>query len=279
MGTDGRARVLHGSSVSPTALTLITFDGLVAQSSSSLTTFTPGSLALTLDGHDEAHVVFRDEGYDLAGSGAGLKYAHFDGTQWTQEIITAPARHATMFTSIAVRPDGAPWVSYADTPWPEYSDDKPALRVASRGASGWTNSVVEQLSEGQVLSTSLAVDGGGQIAVSYVLQHADLSTELRYAVYSDGWHLETIPNLSDATAVSLALDEASQPHMAVSRRSAELDYVSRSDAGWSIDPILGHVVGSPALTLDAQQRPHVSLSDLNDGWVKYAHTADAPPTR
>lgn len=89
------------------------------------------------------------------GAGRFLKFAAFDGTAWSREIV-APGGYAI---SLAYSPDGSPSISHVHANKLYY--------VKKSGGSSWTSTLVEKRPTYQI-NTSLAYDPSGRAVISYV---------------------------------------------------------------------------------------------------------------
>jgi hypothetical protein len=230
--------------------------------------------------------------YHAAGN---LNYAFYDGVGWITEVVYLPG-DAGVYNSLALDSNGHPHISF-------YVNGE--LRYAHHWNTGWNVEVVD--SGGMVGHyNSLALDGSDRPHISYCDWN---SFDLKYAWF-DGtsWFSETV-DAADAVCEygSLRLDQAGRPHISYyARTDWDLKYAyygsssgtacsfseaETADGGnsnkvgtascfgpaetadaWQVQVIDGpdHVGKHSSLSLDRDDRPHISYYDESNGNLKYA---------
>jgi hypothetical protein len=191
--------------------------------------------SIQIDGSDHYHVSYY--------SNSTLKYAKWDGVNWTTSTIDAGG-NVGAWTSLALDRRGNPSISYYDwtnedlklahwdgISWStqtvatngrsgRYSSlkidsndhpvisyiDEDGLKLAQWNGSQWDFQLVDD--QGKYF-TSLALNGGGEPRIAY----QNSSAKLTLAYYSpSGWTKEIVPNSSE-NYISLALSVNDIPHV------------------------------------------------------------------
>ena len=130
---------------------------------------------------------------------------------------------------------------------------------------------------GGLTEHTLRLDGNGNPHLAYGGDH------LYYATY-DGtaWHYETVDKSPMVGAsASLALDQASQPHISYyDGLNQDLKFAFRDIAGWHVETVDtggdgGDVGGVTALAVDPGGHAHVIYLDATNRTLKYAYRDEA----
>ena len=199
------------------------------------------------------------QGYMLGYWGPGLSSAEFvDGYQF----LTGKNN------SIAIDPNGIPWISY------EGRDDSNnvVLKVAHRTISSWQASTVDtiQTTEGYAHLTSIAVDDNGNAHVAYY-SHRDGA--YKYASWNGStWDLSTITTYGSVgwEDVSLALDSNGNPHVAMLTGFYKLKYATWNGTGWTVETVDNTTGFDCSIAVGSDGSAHISYYDDNSGDLKYA---------
>ena len=177
-----------------------------------------------------------------------LKYAHFNGTSWTNTTVDSTGGYST---SIALDSLGRPHIAYVD-----FSGN---LKHASLSGTAWTIETIPGESGLWFGRTSLAIGSADEAFISF----SNFSREIRLATNSAGfWEVETV---GSGIQSSLALDSAGNPHIVYNSESVQqVLYATQDGAIWTSQSVTSGVgepgVGeSPALALDSHDLPHVSF--------------------
>jgi hypothetical protein len=225
---------------------------------------------------DDASLAVDDDGFaHLSYAGGLLRYAYQDASGWHVELATHPGIDAAYGdTSLALDAQGRPYVAYYNTTavYPGIFE----IRVAHRDASGWTLETVDGADDSGRLWPSLALDGSGQVHVSYF---DDDEMVFRYAFRdASGWHPETLAATSygsDRSSLAAAADGT--VHVVYQAGFLrELYHAAHGPAGWHGELLEGtrRVGVDNALVLDGEDRPHVTYLEEEDAYnatVLYAY--------
>jgi len=200
------------------------------------------SAAIVVDGDFVAHAA--------SCHGDGTWHEEDSGGDWEAESIELLPCDAA---SIALGPDDGLHVA---------TIAGGALRYAARTDGTWSASPVET-GDGDPLDVAIAVGADGVVTIVEAVT-IGASREVRSA-RSDGagWTVESIaasPTLEDD--VSVAIDPEGTPH-AVYVDAGDLVHATRSETGWSSEPIVNGVGARSSLAIDPE------------GWVHVAYEVDA----
>ncbi|RLC72580.1 MAG: hypothetical protein DRI26_02670, partial [Chloroflexi bacterium] len=216
------------------------------------------SVSLAIDSVNRPHIAYY-------GGSSLLKYAHFDGNSWHIETVDATGASG-WFCSLALDRWNRPHIAYRDI-------NMGNLKYAWYDGNKWHIETVD--ASGLVISfPSLDIDKAGYPHIAYV---AHTSYEVRgeivkYAWY-DGtnWYIETVIAPSGTAYVSLDLDSAGLPCMAIGN-SGVLQYACRRGTDWYIETVdaSGYLGQWNSLALDSNDHPHISYFDWDNGHLKYA---------
>jgi hypothetical protein len=203
--------------------------------------------------------------------GLNLLYAHFDGSEWTIETLTAEESYPTC-VSIDVDNRGEPHLSYLEGAGGSYD---PTLKYTHREGSVWITETVDETStEGTSEGTSIAIDSSGRPHISY---HDSENSSLKYARRDfSGWHVENVDeDGSVGTGSSITLDSNDVPHISyyVSHNN-DVKYAKKEGPTWEITTIDTTCMSNDRLhptsiALDAAGNPHISYSEK--GALGYAY--------
>lgn len=189
-----------------------------------------GDRVIAKDDAGRVHVAYAD-------TAGRMTHAYRDGTGWQAQVVDASSTVGG-YWSLAVDSAGNPRIAYVDTA-------SGSLKVASKGAGGWT---IETAGAAEDWTVSLAVDGAGYPAIGYV------QGGVRYA-YRDagGWHSEAV---TTAGGPPLTLSLARTPAGAASMM-IKGEFWQRTTGGWQ------HASGAGCelfgtLALDAPGYPHIA---------------------
>jgi hypothetical protein len=143
------------------------------------------------------------------------------------------------------------------------------LRYASRGASGWTNVVVEGAS---CLGTALTFGSNNEPHIAYY------SSALKYAHYSGGtWHIETVDSGTIADSrLSIALDAANNPHILYAAfPSGALKYAHLTGSAWQTEIVDAgqavHPSARSSLAVSSTGHPHICYGTYTSDVIKYGY--------
>ena len=226
--------------------------------------------SLAIDNDGNPHISFVGE------SRQSLKYAYFDGNEWTVETVFE-SFDSIEDTSIALNSSGLPRIAFTNKC--NYPDTY--IMYASFNGSAWDIASVDQGNYSSGREISLAIDNSGDPAITYILQNtSDSYYTLKYAKMVNGsWVLDTV-HADDymATSCSLAFSSTNVPYICYAYRNqgVELDYFWLDDQeGWqqeTVDPGAEYPGGFTAsMALDSNDRPHFVYNENNAGLLKYSY--------
>lgn len=235
---------------------------------------------IATDAAGRPHMVAIDP-LEFDGSGVEYYVLADDGT-WAVEQVGSGPQTYKYATSIAVDPDGTPWITYHD-------GSAADLVVAHRREEGiWTIETVDERGDTGLFS-EIAIDADGGQHVSYVERTSDTGGVVRYAFRSASdaaWETSEIDTLDALflgftgarNLTSIALDADGRPAVAYSDERV-MRLATRDEAGWRVETIaeagevpFGQIV---SLAIDAAGQPHVAYALVTskgplDGTVAYA---------
>ncbi|MFO0985181.1 MAG: matrixin family metalloprotease [Planctomycetota bacterium] len=178
------------------------------------------------------------------------------------EVVGA-ASASSHFTSLAMAPDGHPWMAF-------YDATLPGLWVAERAAvDTWSSELVpDSLAHDDGSFCRLAIDRAGEPHVVFL--DVDLAA-IRYARRSAGsWTVQTVA--ASATLrpwIGFELDTMDEPHVAWTDQSA-IHYSKLTGAGWRTE------TAAADAALDSSTTCAFDLDREDDPVVVYMNTADMP---
>ena len=214
-------------------------------------------ISLAVDGDGHPHIAYYDR------VSADLKYADFDGSAWQIQVLdsTGDVGH---YASLALDGNGQPHISYC---FSQYGDGAcSTLKYATHGPGGWQLETIDgpDMQEGY---TSIAVGPDGHPGIGYG------SAGFRYAHF-DGvaWQIEEVGGAGH-DGISLAIDQAGRPRVAVYAVEGQLEYAYRGEVGWEIEVLDRSIMTGAytSLVLDGAGRPHISYYNSSLSALQYAY--------
>jgi hypothetical protein len=196
------------------------------------------------DGWDNAIVLDAQTNWHTAaidpaqfGSQSGVEYAtNAGGSLEVSQVGSGPISYE-FGTSIALRPDGAPGITY-------YNDAEQRLEFALLGPDGWSVEVVDADGDAGRYS-ALAYDANGNPHISYFVANNRTSGTIRYASWDGSqWQIEDVDNIENIRMghvgarkiTSLVIDRDGEPHLAYSDQDRMV--YARKDAGsWTMQEV------------------------------------------
>ena len=224
---------------------------------------------ITVDADGRPHMVGMDP--EEFGSVDGVEYYSLDedGT-WQAEPVGSGPQTYQWAISVAVDPDGDPWVSYYDGP-------TTALMLAGRSADGWQITTVDDAGDTGRFS-EIAIDEDGGQHISYFERTGESAGSVKYAYRAsaqDEWQITTVDELSAVllgftgarNITSIDTDGDGGPWIAYSDETA-LRLAHLVDGSWQIETVteagdvpLGQIV---SLDIDDEGRQHIAFADVTD---------------
>lgn len=220
--------------------------------------------SLVMDSEGNPHISF------LGNEQRSLKYARFDGTDWTVQTpdTAGDSYRFGNATSIALDQNGYPHISYYVGC--DYND----LRHAWFDGYEWNTETVD--SEGNAgKHSSIAIDSQGNPHIGY---HTYDTRDLKYAKKTgDNWIIETVVSGDIAcTHSSMILDSNDRPHFSYKygcSQNSNLYYVYYDGTDWSLPQEVDssqYTGFDSSITLDTSGIPHISYLDSSYADLKYA---------
>jgi hypothetical protein len=238
---------------------------LVAGTAASRTGASP---SLKIDSENKiAHISY----FDVANR--DVRYLAYDFIDNVIEGHISLDANAEGFTSLALRPDGNPGISFFDF-------DRSAVKYAEKNNSIWSQYAVESgFLDGAI--TSLAIDDQDNIYLAYVEKISATQSQIRYAENITTWQTYTVATTGWISAadedwrspgLSLALDSNQKPHIVYNTLSSsgvgellDVRYASKSGASWSSqDLFLNGFIFPFGLTFNQDNQPHFFYSKGGD---------------
>jgi hypothetical protein len=234
--------------------------------------------SLVLDSKQRPHIAYVDFG---TGTGAKLRYAHWDGTTWKKQAIPLNSDVIAYYNSIVLDAEDRPSISFYEYRGPKDTEIRIRLRVVTWTGEYWRVGTVDG-QEGSGKFNAMAMDAQGRIHLAYANVSAG-TAGMRYAYWNGkSWALEVVEGTAENNgetlgySVAIAVDSENNPHITYSNASSPMvKYAVRRNGRWQIQPIERlAAVGYPdrnAITLDARGNPFVSYYDAGRGTIKLAY--------
>jgi hypothetical protein len=235
---------------------------------------------ITVDATGQPHMVGVDPS-DFGGTDGVEYYGLTEDGTWVAEPVGSGPQTYRWAVSVAVDPDGTPWVAFHD-------GDALDLMLSHRTTDGWTVETID--AEGDTgLYNELRIGPDGSQHISYYQRLDPTSGIVRYA-FREGpdadWQISDVDTLDNVfigftgarNITSIDLDSDLNPWIAYSDESV-MRLARLVDGEWQIQTVteaadvpLGQIV---SLELDGDDRPHIAFADVTnkselDGSVFYA---------
>ena len=240
---------------------------------------------ITVDADGRPHMSAIDP---LEFSGDGVTYYRRNGPgDWTVESIGSGELTYKYSTSIAVAPDGIPYITY-------YDQGGKDLALARRGDSGWTIAHIDTDGDAGLFS-SLIIDADGRFHVSYFQKESASSGTVKYATSATGdsdWAIQDIDTLDRLAfgfigarnITSVAIDPDGNPWIAYSDEARVMLAIWRGSE-WQIETVVESSAGDlgqlVSLKLDSAGNPHIAYFKVTsrgplNGVIIYAKGTPSP---
>jgi hypothetical protein len=233
------------------------------------------SSVMKLDSNNQPHICYS--------TGDSLRYTFWNGNSWINETLVTKD-HVGQYLSLALDTNDQPHICYFEYKNTENFTDG-SLKYSWFSGTEWQTTTVDNEVDG--LDINLVLDRSNQPHISYSNKYAPYS--LNYAILEDGlWRITKIdPTTLVGTFSSLALDNNDQPHIVycdITNNTYDtslgmLKYAWLSRTVWKTTAI-DSGFGDFSLTLDKNNRPHVSYINPQSHDLKYAvlSTTSLTPT-
>jgi hypothetical protein len=234
----------------------------------------PNICSLALDSKQHPHISYADYG-----GGGGLRYAHWDGTEWKKVRIPLNSEIIAYYSSIALDANDNPTISFYEYRGPRNTDLKLRLRTVAWNGNYWEVTTIDQ-TEGSGKLNNMASDSKGHLHLAYANV---ASAEMRYA-FGDGksWSRETIEGRAETmdgvgAGLGIAIDKADRPHVIYYNVSKlQVKYAVRNNGSWTkevVDTLRGITseFDRSSVAFDDEGRPYLGYFDPRLGVLKVAH--------
>jgi hypothetical protein len=181
--------------------------------------------SLALDGNGYPHVSYQDF------TNGDLKYAAFNGTSWSIEIVDAnnpTGNELTAYSSLALDSGNNPSISY-------WGDSK--IKYAVFNGSSWNITKIYDTGT-TAAANSLALDSAGNPHISY---YESIIKDLGYAHHNGtSWSNQFIDSGGDVGQYnSLALDSSGNPRISYyDATNTDLKYAVWSGSSWNVSTLI-----------------------------------------
>jgi hypothetical protein len=167
--------------------------------------YTGEYVSLAIDSHDNPHIAYYSSDF------SDLCYAYFSDGKWTTEIVDSIGT-AGLDCSLVLDAQGRPHISYRQ----QYQGYYWKLKYATKTDSGWVKVYVDTPVDSAYFVSgyysSIAIDGAGYPAISFVRLSPD---EIRIARRDgDGWHVSKVADVFAPGYTKLVMDPSGNPVVA-----------------------------------------------------------------
>jgi len=219
--------------------------------------------SMVLDSNDFPRIAFRQ--------GRLLKYAVYDGTQWTMEDVAEVAEGRRPYNiSLALDSMERPHISYSD--FVDGNDAK--LCYAHHDGTAWSQQIIEpaSLSFGEY-GTSIALDDNDYPRIAY--HHHRYGYDGKYAYYNGTSWAKEVFDSSSGYFAALALDSEKRACVSYFDGSRDLFYTVRNGpSSWSrqrVDSGPDAIHGSTRLVFDTTTGlPRIGYFSKSTSDLRYA---------
>jgi hypothetical protein len=191
-----------------------------------------------------------------------IGFATYDGATWSFKTIDTNG----FSPSIAYSPTSGWVVAYV-----KFDAYGKLLNLAENSGAGWNISTVDPSARsagtsGGIRGPAVAVDGFGNVGISYGFDIPNIIKAVRYAYRSNGsWTIRTVLSTDLASVTSLAFDANSKPYIgfwaAVSR---SLNLFQFNGTGWALSTLPWNGTGTAgqiSLALDGSGAVYLTAYD------------------
>ena len=179
------------------------------------------------------------------------------GAVWTSQPVTSGFNWLQPSTDLALDKQDQPYVVVGSQE--SISGLIYRISLATQLGNTWA---VQPIADGNGIAPTVAVDGLGQVHVSYLRVLGSARSVVSYAELTNGmWMTETVGDIDNTSVLvpsHIAVDANNGPHIAYTNSTRdELVYASRIGGVWTRQVIAGHVE-TLDLALDATGLPHLA---------------------
>lgn len=233
--------------------------------------------SLAIDSNLRPHISYADHG---TGSGAKLRYAHWDGSAWKKQAIPVNSDVVAYYTSIVLDTKDRPIISFYEYRGPKDSDIRIRLRNVMWTGEYWQVRTVDP-QEGSGKFNFMAA-AGDLIHLAYANVSAQTASA-RYALWNGReWVREIVDGFAENNgqtvgfSIAVAVDKQGIPHLTYMNDSASMvKYAVRKAGVWKVEVVeaLDRVAypDRNSIALDDQDRPYLGYYDSGRGILRMAH--------
>lgn len=210
-------------------------------------------ISIALDSQNLPGVSFKRKTSYTSPLDTDIKYAHFDGTNWTIQKITTETKHCCG-TGLDFDSNDRPRVVYDNYPSP-YSHS-----YAEWNGTTWNIQRFSALAT----TAAIAVDNND---LSHIAWYTN--SNLEYRIWNGiNWQIETVDYAGDVGyQASLVLDNMGRRYVAYAQWGHKLKYAHYNGTTWSVefvDTAIKNANGGNPIVLDSQNNPHILYADADN---------------
>lgn len=277
---DGNVHVAYVTDNDANMLTYAFWDHLLKKWFTMPVAGQSGPCALTLDSKQRPHISYNDFG---TGSGAKLRHAYWDGTQWIKQVIPVPSDIVAYYNSIVM--DAADHPAFSFYEYVGRKDTNTRIRMRSviwdDEVNGWAVRTVDG-EEGSGKFNAMTVDDHFNIHLAYANVGAG-GAGARYAFWNGAkWTTTEVDGFkqnggeSVGFNINIAVDRQGDPRLTyINESTPTLKYAERKNGTWRVTAIetLGGFAypDRNSIALDDAGQPYIGYYDAGRGLLKLAH--------
>ncbi|MFL2957167.1 MAG: putative Ig domain-containing protein [Candidatus Thalassarchaeaceae archaeon] len=222
--------------------------------------------SLDLDSNNNPHIAY----YDSRNS--TLNYVYYDGTAWSDTVLTDESYDRGQFGSIGLDSNDYPRIAY-------FNQSGYNLELAVWNGSSWNFEVVESpANSGTSLGKycNLEIGSNDLTQISY---YGESGHSIKYAINEDdNWNIEEINTfgiqISNNYPLRFGIDNINNPKIAVTDYTGtdNVVVIYKSLGAWNIYEVednSGKHSAFPDLHVDSEGTAHVAYVDVNHRYVRY----------
>ena len=222
----------------------------------------PVGISMAIDKNNIPYVVYES----LDSTLPGAIVMKFDGTNWVR-LGTGLTTGYANFTSIAIAPDGTPYIAFGD-----FNNGNKATVYKYTGTT-WTIVGVPDFSTGAALYTSIAIDKNGTPYIAYQDQGILNMPATVMKFNGSSWETVGLPGFSAGSAgtTTIALDTFGNPYVSYSdgaTANQQATVMKYNGSTWTIVGSAGFsaaAVGFTPIAIDHNGTPYVACTDTTTG--------------
>ena len=226
-------------------------------------------VSIAVDSNDNPHICYLDFAY----ASYKLKYASWDGSEWSIQVMDGSTNHCGEFCCLVLDSNDNPHISYL------YQGRTRDVRYAKLVGSEWSIETADSPGTypgagGEFIC--LALDSNDNPHISY---HGG-SGELRYASGTGSeWIVQTANSVGvTGWLTSIALDSNDNPHIShFDYLNEDLLHTTLTGSTWSTETVdsMGDVSCFSSIALDSDDNPNIAYYSGIDTCMKYARWTGA----